>query len=316
MRRITMVLLTAVTLPMAAHVIADTEWPTQNVTLVVHQSPGGGNELMVRQLGATLQRQFGIRTVVDHRVGGSSAVALSWMANNAPNDGSTILAVTPTQLITPIRSPGIPTYEDLTPIARLMMDPTTLFVHRNSPFETLDDLVEYARENPRSLSVGIGSAGALDQLVLQNLIAEAGIDVRTVPHEGGGDAVVSLLGEHIDAALGEPGKTLAHLESGNIRMLAVFQEERLDDYPDIPTAREMGYDIVSTKFRGFFGPPDMDPQLVEAIGNTLRDIQDEEPWKTYWTESSMMPAFLGHEDFVSFLHENNREMREFVESLQ
>ncbi|MCE8024359.1 tripartite tricarboxylate transporter substrate binding protein [Billgrantia aerodenitrificans] len=316
MRKTTMLLSTLVVLPLAMPVVADTQWPTQDVTLVTHSSSGGGGDVMLRNMGRTLEQKFGINTVVDNRVGGSGAVAMSWMANQAPNDGYTILSVTPTQLITPLRAPGIPTYQDLTPIARLLTDPTTLYVHENSQFESIEELLQHARENPRSLSIGIGSAGSLDQLVLQNFARETDIDVRTIPHEGGGDAVVALLGEHVDAVIGEPGQALTHLESGTLRMLAVFQEERLETYPEVPTLQELGYEVISNKFRGVFGPPDMDPELVEEIGHTLRDIVNDEPWKTYWGEGSMTPSYLGHEEFTEFLHVANEELREFVEGLQ
>lgn len=312
--RKTTIFLATVTASLAVPLMA-AEWPNGEVTLVTHSSPGGGGDVMMRNVGPTLEAKYGINTTVDNRVGGSGAVALSWLANQANNDGSVIMSVTPTQLITPLRASGIPNYQDVTPIARLVMDPTTLYVHENSPHETLEEFLEHAEANPRDLTIGIGSAGSLDQLVLQNFMAATGVEVRTVPHEGGGDAVVALLGEHVDAVIGEPGQALTHLESGTLRMLGVFQDERLESYPDVPTFMELGYEVESNKFRGIFGPPNMDPELVRAIGETFRDMQDDEPWRTYWDEGSLTPAYLGHEDFVEFLNGANEEMRTFIEGL-
>lgn len=295
---------------------AQESWPQERVTLITHSSPGGGGDVMLRNLGPALENRFGVATVVDNVTGGSGAVALTYMATQAPRDGYTLLSVTPTQLITPLRSPGIPTYQDLTPIARLLMDPTTVYVHQNSPFQTIEEFIEHARANPRSLTVGIGSAGSLDQLVLENFENATGIEVRTVPHEGGGDAVISLLGQHVDAVVGEPGQALTHLQSGTLRMLTVFQEERLEAYPDVPTLSELGYNVVSNKFRGIFGPPDLPAETVAAIEEALQDIYDEEPFLTYYTEASLEPAFLGSEDFIRFLDETNEEIRVFLEGLE
>lgn len=306
---------TLIALPLALPAMAD-EWPPEELNLVTHSSSGGGGDVMMRNLGQTLESELGISTVVDNRVGGSGAVALSWLANQAPTDGTAIMSVTPTQLITPLRADGIPGYQDVTPIARLFIDPSTLYVHEESQFETIDELLDYARENPRSLSIGIGSAGSLDQLVLQNFEAATGIEVRTVPHEGGGDAVVALLGQHVDAVVGEPGQALTHLDSGTLRMLTVFQEERLDAYPDVPTLSETGYEVVSNKFRGVFGPPGMDPDLANEIADKLSTLYEAEPWNTYWVEGSMNPAFLGPDDFVSFLDGANEEMGDFIDSLE
>ena len=310
-----LILSTVIALPLALPLAAQETWPADDVELATHSSSGGGGDIMMRNMGATLENKFNINTMVDNRVGGSGAVALSWLANQAPTDGSAILSVTPTQLITPLRVQGIPNYQDVTPIARLMIDPSVLAIHNDSQFETIEQFIEYARANPRDLTVGIGSAGSLDQLVVQNFATAADIELRIVPHEGGGDAEAALLGQHIDAILGEPGGILTHLKSGNMRMLTVFQEERLEAYPEVPTLQESGYDVVSNKFRGVFGPPGMDPALVEAIGTTLRDLRDDEPWNTYWREGSMTPAYLGHEDFTVFLDKANEEMRAFIESL-
>ena len=304
-----------VALPLTMPAMAD-DWPPDEVSLVTHSSSGGGGDVMMRNLGQTLENELGINTVVDNRVGGSGAVALSWLANQAPNDGTVIMSVTPTQLITPLRASGIPGYQDVTPIARLFIDPSTLYVHEESPFHTIEEFLDYARENPRDLSIGIGSAGSLDQLVLQNFASATGIDVRTVPHEGGGDAVVALLGQHVDAVVGEPGQALTHLDNGTLRMLTVFQEERLDAYSDVPTLSEVGYEVVSNKFRGVFGPPGMDPELAAEIANKLSTLYEAEPWNTYWVEGSMNPAFLDPDEFVAFLDEANEEMQDFIESLE
>lgn len=308
----------ALTLPlaMAASAVQAQDWPPQSLTLVTHSSAGGGGDTMLRNLGPTLEQKFGINTTVDNRVGGSGAVALSWLANQAPNDGTVLLSVTPTQLLTPLRAPGIPTFEDLTVIGRLFLDPTVLYVHNESPFQTIEEFIEHARANPRDLAVAIGSAGSLDQLVLQTLEREAGIEVRTVPHEGGGDAMVALLGQHVDAVVGEPGQGVSQLESGTVRLLGVFQEERIAAFPDVPTLREVGVDVVSNKFRGVFGPPGMDPALVSQIAEVLSGLYDDEPWNTYWVGGSMDAAFLGPDAFRANLVTSNEELREFVQSAQ
>ena len=306
---------TLLALPLALPVAAQDAWPPEELELVTHSSAGGGGDTMIRNLGRTLEEKFGIDAVYNNRVGGSGAVALSWLANQAPADGSSITSVTPTQLITPLRVEGLPTYQDVTPIARLFTDPSVLVIHGDGQFESIEAFIDYARENPNDLTVGIGSAGSLDQLVVQDFMTAADIEVRIVPHEGGGDAEAALLGQHIDAMIGEPGSILSHLDSGLMRILAVFQEDRLDAYPDVPTLQEAGYNVVSNKFRGIFGAPGMDPELVETIGETLRDLLDDEPWGTYWREGSMTPAYLGHEDFVAFLGDSNEELRVFIESL-
>lgn len=304
-----------ITLPLVTSAMA-ADWPPQNLTLVTHSSAGGGGDIMIRTLGQTLENAMGISTVSENRRGGSGAVALTWLANQAPKDGTVVMSVTPTQLITPLRAQGIPSFKEVTPIARLFIDPSTIYVHRDSPFQTMEALIAHLQQNQRSLSIGIGSAGSLDQLVYQNFAAAAGVQARLVPHEGGGDAVVALLGQHVDAVIGEPGQALTHLENQTLRMLAVFQEERLEAYPEVPTMKELGYTVISNKFRGVFGPPGMDPVLVEKIASQLGTLYAVEPWNTYWRDGSMNPAFMGPAQFTSYLESANEELGVFIESLK
>ncbi len=291
------------------------DWPPSKVEVMTHSSPGGGGDRFIRNLVQTLEQNFDVDAVANNRVGGSGAVAATYLVTQAPEDGSVIQAVTPTQLITPIRAPGVPTYQDITPIARIFVDPSTLYVHRNSPFETIDDFLEHARANPGDITIGIGSAGSLEGLVIAEMQEAADIQVRIVPHEGGGDANVELLGQHLDAVIGEVGDARTQLENGDFRLLAVFQDDRLEDYADVPTFKELGYDVVANKFRGVFGPPGMDRATVEAIAETLSGMYDMEPWASYWRDGNMAPAFLGPDEFAAFLDRSNGNIKAFLESL-
>lgn len=291
------------------------EWPPAEVEVMTHSSPGGGGDRFIRNLVQTLEQNFDVDAVANNRVGGSGAVAATFLVTQAPTDGTVIQAVTPTQLITPIRAPGVPTYRDVTPIARIFVDPSTLYVHRESEFQDINDFLEHARANPGDITIGIGSAGSLEGLVIAEMQEAADIQVRIVPHEGGGDANVELLGQHLDAVIGEVGDARTQLDNGDFRLLTVFQDDRLEDYADVPTFKELGYDVVANKFRGVFGPPGMDPAMAEAIAETLSGMYDMEPWASYWRDSNMAPAFLGPDDFAAFLDRSNGNIQAFLDSL-
>lgn len=296
----------------AGSAIAQEQWPERNVLFVTHSSPGGGSDVLARAIARALQETSGANVTVENHTGGSGAVALLFMANNADRDGHTLMTVTPTQVITPLRSPGIPDFRAMTPVARLFMDPALLYVRGDSEFETAEQLFEAARENPRSQTWGIGSAGSLDQLVIEQTEEAAGIDVRIVPHEGGGDAKTSLLGGHVDAAMGEPAELVAQIESGDVRILAVYTEERLDILPEVPTLTESGYGVVSTKFRGVWGPPGLDAEMVERIAERLNELYQAESFRNYYEPGALQPAFLVGEEFTEFIARNNERIKAFL----
>lgn len=288
-------------------------WPPSRLTLITHSSPGGGGDIMARELGRTLERLHGTTVVVENRVGGSGAVAMVYLERRAPRDGSTLQVITPTHLITPLRIRGVPSYRDMTPVAGLVMDPTVIFVRSDSRFHGMSDMVAYARQHPGALKWGIGSAGSLDHLVVEEIKEKAGISVASVPHEGGGDAMLSVLGGHIDAGIGEPIKVLGQVRAGNIRILSVFDTVRLAEFPDVPAIGELGYEMQSRKFRGVWGPPGLPPGLVDAIADVLVIASGEEPFLTYRRDGGMIPEFRRGSEFGAFLTEANAFVERFVQ---
>lgn len=300
----------------AGGALAQDDWPTDDILFVTHSSPGGGSDVLARAICRAMQDITDYACTVENHTGGSGAVALLYMANNAETDGHTLMTVTPTQIITPLRSEGIPNYEQMTPIARLFMDPALLYVRADSPYQDADDMMAALAENPGGITWGIGSAGSLDQLVIQQTEEAAGVDVRIVPHEGGGDAKTAVLGGHVDAALGEPAELVAQIESGDVRVLATYTEERLDILPDVPTMMELGYDVASTKFRGVFGPPGLDDAMVARIAGRLEQLYDAETFKEYYVPGALQPAFIAGDEFVEFLGRSNDRIAAFLAEQQ
>jgi len=291
----------------------DGNWPGSRLTLVTHSSPGGGGDVMGRELGRALERLYGGTVVVENRVGGSGAVAVIYMATRARRDGSILQIITPTHLITPLRTRGVPTHEEMTPVARLLLDPTVIFVRSSSPFQTMEALIAHAKANPGTLTWGFGSAGSLDHLVVEELKEKAEISVTSVPHEGGGDAMLSVMGGHIDVGVGEPSMILPQVRAGNLRILSVLDQQRLEQFPDVPAIGELGYAVSSQKFRGIWGPPGLPEATVDAIADALEAAYDEEPFRTYWQEGGMQRAFLRGPEFAAFLTEANESIRQFLE---
>lgn len=300
----------------AGSAFAQDDWPTGDVLFVTHSSPGGGSDVLARAICRALQDTTQHACTVENHTGGSGAVALLYMANNAETDGHTLMTVTPTQIITPLRSEGIPNYEQMTPIARLFMDPALLYVREESPYQSADDMMEALADDPGQITWGIGSAGSLDQLVIQQTEEAAGVDVRIVPHEGGGDAKTAVLGGHVDAALGEPAELVSQIDSGDVRVLATYTEERLGILPDVPTMMELGYDVASTKFRGVFGPPGLSDAMVARVAGRLEQLYDAETFKEYYVPGALQPAFISGDEFVEFLGGSNERIAAFLAEQQ
>ena len=290
----------------------DAPWPPPNLTLITHSSAGGGGDLVARELGRTLEAMYETTVNVENRVGGSGAVATAYVVTRAPQDGSVLQVVTPTQLITPLYAPGIPTYREVTPIIRLLIDPTAVYVRGESPYGTIEELLAAARSSPGGLTWGFGSAGSIDRLIVEEIEDEAGIEVRSVPHEGGGDAMITVLGGHVDAGLGEPGNFGSQLRSGNLRILTILGGDRHPDFPDVPAFSELGYSVENQKFRGVWGPPGLSSTRVREIADALARALETEPFRTYYVRGGMRPAILVGDEFGVFLDAQDERLRRFI----
>jgi tripartite-type tricarboxylate transporter receptor subunit TctC len=233
------------------------EYPVDTVTLVTHSSVGGGSDVFLREMAKYLAPALGVNVVVENTTGGSGANAMARLAS-APADGSIFYATTPTFIYTSLLSAPEATYEDLEPLVNVFTDPEVIYTAAESPHQSLADVIEDAKGGGGTW--GAANPASLERQLLERLKQAAGVEAAVVTHEGGGDMMINVLNGTLDIGVGEVQEIQSQLEAKQVRVLATFADERLAAFPDAPTVKESGYDIVARKFRGLAGPkglPDM-----------------------------------------------------------
>jgi tripartite-type tricarboxylate transporter receptor subunit TctC len=244
------------------------DYPTRPITLVVGFAAGGFADGFARVLGGKLSERLGQNVVIENRAGGGGNIAAAAVAKAAP-DGHTLLVTTSGIAIneTLSRSKGF-AVDDLTAIAMPVWAPETLSVHPTHPAQSLAELIRIARSKPISYgSPGVGTSGHIANAFFFKQLAR--IDATHVPFQGGAPAVNAMIGGHIDALVGAVPGYVGQLQSRIIRGLAVASEQRLSQFPDIPTYVESGYPgFLAATWVGVFVPA----RTSDAIGRKLNAV--------------------------------------------
>lgn len=284
---------------MAAASSAWAEWPEQPLELIVAYSAGGGTDVTARVLQPLLEEELGQSVVVVNRPGAGGEVGHAALANAEP-DGYTIGIVNlPPMLTLPITRDASFSADDITPVAGLVQDPSALSVPASSPFQTLEELVAFAQENPGAVTVGTTGVGTDDHLAVRYLAKEAGITLTHVPFAGAGPARTALLGGHVSAAALNLGEAMPAAEEGQVRILAQFGEESSELAPEVPTAQSLGYDVTMLSQRGLGLPNGVDPAIVARLSEAVANVANDEAFLSRNRELYTQVAYQSAEDFAA-----------------
>ena len=308
----------AAAISVCATTAALADWPTDRpIEMIVAYAPGGGTDIMLRTLAPYLEADLGTQIPVMNRPGASGEIAYTALAQAKP-DGYTISS---------LNTPGFLTMRigrelrfdpaAICPIARIVEDPGMFVVQDGSEYNSLADLVAFAKENPGAVSIGTTGIGTDEHLAMLQLEQSAGIDLTAVPFGGANEAKTALLGGHV-TAIGLNVGEFASAEPGQIKGLAQFAKERSILAPDLPTATEQGFDVLMSSERGLAAPcavpEEQRARLSEAVDKALANPEFQEKAKQQglalsyqsgadW--SAAMPERLArYEEIFKLLKEN------------
>ena len=209
------------------------------------------------------------------------------------------------------------TLADATPIARLTAEYEVIVVPKDSPYKTLQDLVEAFKKDPGSIAWGGGSAGGTDHMLV-GLIAQAvGVDpskINYVPFAGGGEALAAILGGHVTAGVSGYGEFAAQIEAGELRALAISAPERVDGI-DVPTLKEQGVDVELLNWRGVMAPPGISEEQRAALLEVVDRLHASEAWQKALEENQWDDVYLAGDDFAAFLEEEVQRVRSVLKEI-
>lgn len=276
-----------------------TAFPNRKIEIVVGFGPGSGTDITARAIAEPLSDVLGVPVVVTNIEGSQGLNGLNYIYKQ-PNDGYTLFLTTQTQLITQVYGLSeIKFMDEFEPVARLCHDVTLLGASSSGRFKNLDELMEFAKANPKAVKIAGLAATGLDGMIIKQFVENSGMDLDLVSFGGTADCLSALLGNHVDLSICEVATAKSLMEAGDMIGMMVLSENRLDDFPDIPCSVELGIDATIGAWRGLSVKKGTDPEVTTVLENAVKEAMESEKWKNF-VETNMLNYRDGYADADGF----------------
>jgi len=287
------------------------QFPQKPITIIVHSKPGSGIDITTRQFVNLASKYSNATFLVENKTGGSGMIAMRNVLSKKA-DGYKILAVTKSFISTmQLTNAGI-TIDDFNWFAGMVVDPEVLITNRNSKIKTLDDIIQDA-EKQKGKQRWLGPlVGGLDHLMAVETWEKIGIKGEWIPYEGGSDAIAALMGQHGVVYVGNPVDVKGRPD---LMIAAIAAPKRLnaEEFKDVPTFKELGYDIIDeVLWRGFALKKGTDAEAVKYLTQLFKKVSDDPDWQKFILNSSAEPVFFDSKEFTEIVNNDQKEALKYL----
>jgi tripartite-type tricarboxylate transporter receptor subunit TctC len=290
------------------------QFPTgKPVEMTVMFGAGSAADVTARYLADGMAKLLNVPVPVVNRTGGGGAIGYSHVKQQKP-DGHSIIWNS-NSISSTYHSGVLPfDYQAFDAVARVSLETPTIAVRADSPWKTLNELVEYARANPLKVRIGNSGIGSHTHFSSSALFATGGVKVVEVPF-GEGQAVVNLLGSRIEGVVQLPAALVSHVKSGDLHVLAVLGSKRDPVFPDVPTARELGYDVTLDMWRGIAVPKGTPRPIITKLQDAIRVTVESQQFKDAGQAIGFVPAYLAAGDFSKVIASDDAKLAQLMTGL-
>jgi tripartite-type tricarboxylate transporter receptor subunit TctC len=291
------------------------QYPSKPITYLICFNPGGESDITARFQEPVLKKLLGVDVVITYKIGGGGSVGWSELIRSKP-DGYTIAGDNLPHIILQPMERGDAGYKtlDLKPIYFFESTPDLLVVRQDSPYKTLKDLVDYAKKNPPGVvTVGGSGSSTANDLGTTMLNKAAGIKLTYIPFGGTGSAVPALLGGHVTALM--TYSTMGVQYAGKFRPLAIASEERMAVLKDVPTFKELGYEVVEGAYRGVAAPPGTPDDIVKYLANIFDKVMRDPEVQKKMDQNAFKIEYMGPEASLALVKKKMVEYEAIMKEL-
>lgn len=290
-------------------------FPNKPITMIVPFSAGGGTDIVTRAVADAAKNFFPQSLVVVNKTGAGGAVGMGEGAN-AKADGYTVTTICVELATLPPQNLASFTSEDFRPIMQINAEPAAITVQADAPWNTVEEFLAYAKENEGAIKIGNSGVGAIWHLAAVAIEMNAGVKFNHIPYEGAAPAITALLGGHIEAVTVSPAEVASQVQAGQLKILAVADDNRSKTFPDVPTLKELGYDVSIGTWRGLGVPADTPDEIVNILVDGYGKAVQEESFKTFMENSGLSIAILNEQEYREKINFQNQQFKELVENMQ
>lgn len=290
------------------------DYPTRQIELIVPFAAGGGTDLVARAFAEASKPHFPVGVGVINKPGGGGAIGFSELAASRPNGYKLAMG---TAELTILPSLGMVKFktEDFTPLGLFNMEPSAVTVKIDAPWNTLEEFLAWAKENPGQVRVGNSGTGAIWHLAAASLEDKTSVTFNHVPFDGATPAVTALLGGHIEAVTVSTAEVLNQVEDGKLKTLAVMSTQRDANMPDVPTLQEKNIDLSIGAWRGLVISSKTPQNVIDFLTTAIAATADEPSFKEALAKMRLNYVWLDRAEFQALLEEQQRDFSVTIEKL-
>lgn len=293
-------------------------WPkAKPITIIVPFAPGGSSDITARSVTQGLSERLGQTIVADNRPGANSSIGAQALARSSADGYTMMVGSIGTFAINEalFKNLSYNPSKDFRYLTQAVRNPNVLVTSPSFPANTVEELLDYAKKNPNTVSYansGTGSSDQLSAILFRQQTNTTGMDV---PYRGGGAAIIDLLGDQVNVSFQNLGAVQTHVQGGKLKALAVTGSERVPELPDVPTLKELGFEnIVIHSWQGFAVPKDTPDDVVDRLSEALREtLKQKDVAKTLHGLGFEVVANTP-EEFAQFQQEEVARWKEVIQS--
>lgn len=283
-------------------------FPTKPIQLVIPFAPGDTDN-MLRPFIEKMGEFLGQPVVLNYKPGAGGGVGAGFVATSKA-DGYTLVGTSPGSIVVvPLANKDIKyTPESFTPVMSLGEGGLMLVINSSSPWMNMKELVEHSKKNPGAITFSSSGAMGITHLLAEIFAKEADVKWRHIPYQGSGPAITALLGGHVAMSATAIGPAQAHMKAGTLRPMAVFGDTRLKAFPDVPTLKELGYNVGSPTLYGISAPKGTPREVVDALYAAAKKV-NEKYGDAIATSLAVLGAetrLLGPDEYAAYLKNQNK----------
>jgi tripartite-type tricarboxylate transporter receptor subunit TctC len=290
---------------------AKEQYPSREIELMIPWGVGGATDVVFRTFLTVLPKYLKVPVIIVNRPGGGAVPGYTEAMKKKP-DGYYSLAWISASLTKTHMSVVPYDYRTFDPVIMLVNTPCWILVPAKSPFKNLNDLLAAAKAKPGYVTLGNAGAGGGTHMIALAFEKAAGVRFNHVPHKGGGPTVVATVGAHVDACNLSPPEGVPQMAAGQLRCIAAFSEERMKDFPDVPTAKEQGVDFVLGQWRGLAVPRGTPADRVKVLHDAFKATMDDPDLQKLAKKAGILLEYKGTEDFRRHITDQNEFYKDLI----
>lgn len=288
-------------------------YPSKPMNYIIPFSAGGESDLAARFQQASFEKVAGVPAIIQYMAGAGGAAAWSQL-NRMPGDGYTVMGINiPHTILQPLQKDVGYQTDDLTPVNYDHYTPDAIFVLADSQFETLNDLIDYAKKNPAMVTFSGSGSYSSNNIAQVRLDELAGVTTTYIPYNGTGPAITAVLGNQVVAGFNYASSGSNY--GDKLRMLAIAAEERLPAYPEVPTFRELGIELVGGAYRGVAVPSSTPEKIKQKVSDIFSEISTDPEHKNRMEANGFVITNITYDKMDEFITARKKEYTAVAEKL-